>query len=151
MSATLRKFAVAVVLGALGAHAFVADAQARPPFRGRAEGAATSMTPGPAGVTLTTSARGNATHIGLFRRHEEILLDPATGQISGEVVFTAANGDRLNGTVAGGFVEPGVARGTYALEGGSGRFATAIGIAEFVLTTPDGLNFTVEFEGDLER
>jgi len=41
--------------------------------------------------------------------------------------------------------------GTYTFSGGTGRFASSTGTANFVLSTPDGLNFSVVFEGSLNR
>ena len=119
------------------------------PFQGKAEGATTNVTPDPGGVVLTVHAEGNATSLGRYSREEVLLFNPATGIVSGSIVFTAANGDELIGTVAGGFVSPTTATGTYTFTGGTGRFANATGGADFVVTTPDGANFTVEFKGTL--
>ena len=117
------------------------------PFHGKAEGATTSASPVPGGIELTVQANGHATQLGQFSRHEVILFDPVAGTLTGTIVFTAANGDQLSGTVAGGFVAPGTATGTYTFTGGTGRFANASGVAAFSLTTPDGAQFSVTFEG----
>src|SRR5262245_11148544 len=61
------------------------------PFKGSGEGAVVGLTPGPEGVLLTVAAKGRATHLGQFSREEMVLLNPATGAITGVVVFTAAN------------------------------------------------------------
>jgi hypothetical protein len=61
----------------------------------------------------------------------------------------AANGDQLFGSVVGGFISPNTATGIYAFTGGTGRFANATGGAEFVISTPDGVHFSVEFKGTL--
>jgi hypothetical protein len=49
--------------------------------------------------------------------------------------------------VAGGFVSPTTATGTYSFAGGTGHFANSSGSADFVVTTPDGVNFVAEFDG----
>lgn len=121
------------------------------PCAGSAEGAATAFVPGADGVAITVVAQGHASQIGLFTREEQILLDPASGTFTGSIVFTAANGDQLAGTLDGAFVSPGSATGTYAFTGGSGRFAHASGGAEFVLATPDGIHFSVSFAGSLAK
>jgi hypothetical protein len=119
------------------------------PFQGSAEGAIVSVSPDPAGLVLTVLAQGNATQLGRFSREETILLNPATGTLAGLIVFTAANGDELFGTVEGGFVSPTRVTGTYTWTGGTGRFANATGGADFVISTPDGVHFSVEFNGTL--
>ena len=118
-------------------------------FKGSAEGAVVSASPGPAGVLLTVLAEGEATHLGQFSREEVLLLDPSTGTVAGTIVFTAANGDQLTGTVAGQFTSPTAVAGTYTFTGGTGRFENAGGEAAFSLSTPDGTHFTVEFNGGL--
>ena len=119
------------------------------PFQGSAEGSTVSVSPDPAGVVLVVLAEGNATQLGRFSREETILFNPATGALTGLIGFTAGNGDQLFGTVEGGFISPSTATGTYTFTGGTGRFAKATGGAEFVLSTPDGVHFSVEFKGTL--
>jgi len=119
------------------------------PFRGSAEGAIASALPNADGVLLTVLAEGKATHLGRFAREEMVLFNPATGTLSGLVVYTAANGDQLFGSVVGGFISANTATGTYVFTGGTGRFANASGGAEFAISTPDGIHFSVEFKGTL--
>jgi hypothetical protein len=119
------------------------------PFQGSAEGAIASVSPDPGGVVLTVLAEGNATQLGRFSREETILLNPATGTVTGLIVFTAANGDQLFSGVVGGFISPNTATGTYTFTGGTGRFANATGGADFIISTPDGVHFSVEFNGTL--
>jgi hypothetical protein len=133
----------------LAVAAYPTQAGPHVPFKGRAKGAIASVSPDPAGVVLTVLANGNATHLGQFSREEVVLFNPVTGTLAGAVVFTAANGDQLVGLVAGGFISPSTATGTYTLTGGTGRFANASGRADFVLSTADGIHFSVEFEGTL--
>jgi hypothetical protein len=127
-----------------------ARADRQVPFQGRAEGAIASISPDPAGVVLTVLANGDATQLGQFSREEVVLFNPVTGTLTGDVVFTAANGDQLVGFVAGGFISPPTtATGAYTFTGGTGRFANASGRADFILSTPDGIHFSVEFEGTI--
>jgi hypothetical protein len=119
------------------------------PFGGKVEGAAVNMAPDPGGVVLTLQASGRATHLGQCFREEVILFNPFTGTLTGTVVFTAANGDELFATVAGGFTSPTTATGTYSFTGGTGRFSDSSGSAAFEVTTPDGINFVAEFDGRL--
>ena len=138
---------LAAVTLTVAAHPARADGQV--PFQGRAEGAITGVSPDPAGVVLTVLANGYATQLGQFSREETILFDPGTGELTGLIVFTAANGDQLFGLVAGGFTSPTTATGAYTFTGGTGRFANASGRADFVLSTSDGIHFSVKFEGTL--
>lgn len=117
------------------------------PFQGRAEGATASVSPDPAGVVLRLLADGYATQLGQFSREEVVLFNPLTGTLTGDIVFTAANGDQLSGIVEGGFISPTTATGAYTFTGGTGRFANASGRADFVVSAPDGIHFSVEFEG----
>jgi hypothetical protein len=119
------------------------------PFKGSAEGAVVSVTPGPEGVVLTVLAEGKATHLGKFTREEVLVLNPVTGAVAGMIIFTAANGDQLIGEVTGQFTSPTTVAGTYTFTGGMGRFEDAAGEVEFSLATPDGTKFTVEFDGSL--
>jgi hypothetical protein len=138
---------LAAVALALPPHSTRANDQV--PFQGSAEGAAVGVSPDPAGVVLTVQAEGNATHLGRFSREETILFNPSTGALTGQITFTAANGDELFGIVEGGFVSPTKATGTYTFTGGTGRFADATGGAHFIVSTPDGIHVSVEFKGTL--
>ena len=119
------------------------------PFKGKAKGEITSLLPGPGGIAVIALSEGTATHLGRFTREEDILLDPNTGSFTGDIFFTAANGDQLVGTVAGAFTSPTTAAGTYTFTGGSGRFENATGGADFVVSMPDGIHFTLKFNGTL--
>src|SRR3954454_9175981 len=71
------------------------------PFKGTASGAIVALDPDTgAGVARYT---GQATHLGRFTRTEYFQLDGAGG-ISGTMVMTAANGDRLYLDFDGRFV-----------------------------------------------
>ena len=119
------------------------------PFKGNAEGAIVSSTPVPEGVLLRTLARGHATQLGRFTREEMVVLNPSTGTITGTLVFTAANGDRLVGAVAAQFTSPTTVVGTITFTGGTGRFENATGDADALVSTADGVHFTVEFDGSV--
>jgi hypothetical protein len=104
------------------------------------------MTPSPDGVTITVHAVGCATQLGKFTREEVLLLDPVTLSFTGTIVFTAANGDQLRVIVAGAFTSPTTAAGTYTFNGGTGRFANAVGSATFSASTDGGL-VAADFSG----
>jgi len=151
MKSILRSIALATALAAsLGLTPAPAPA-ATVPFAGQAQGQVTSFAPGPAGVAITVSAQGKATHLGLFTREEQILLDPVAGTFTGTIVFVAANGDQLSGTLVGAFVTPGTATGYYTFTSGTGRFSGAGGDVDFVLSSPDGVHFSASFDGSLDK
>lgn len=147
----MRKTLVRSILTICTILSLVGTASAEPavPFHGRAWGAITGLTPAALGVTLDVSATGAATRIGAFTRQESLVLDPVSNTFAGLIRFTTANGDTLLGQVTGAFVAPGTATGRYRFTGGTGRFATASGKATFSLSSPDGVNFRVEFKGHL--
>ena len=120
-------------------------------FKGRAQGEITDVSVGPSGVSLTGMASGNATRLGLYTRQEHLLLNPANGSFTGDIVFTAANGDELWCILSGNFISATDATGVYTITGGTGRFENAIGEAEFFASLPDGVHYTVEFDGSLDN
>jgi hypothetical protein len=124
-------------------------AAAAGPFEGSAQGAITAQAPVPAGVQLEITASGAANRMGPFSRVEVLTLDPVTNTFSGAVTFTDSNGDTLHGTVAGAFVSPGAATGSYEWTSGTGRFEHPLGTARFVVTSTDGVHFSVQFKGSL--
>jgi hypothetical protein len=92
------------------------------------------------------TANGEATHLGQFTRNENTIVN-ANGTFSGTLVFTAANGDQLFADLAGGFISPTTAVGTYTFTGGTGRFENASGETDFVGVTFDGVHISLNFEG----
>lgn len=120
------------------------------PMRGAGAGQVTSLTPGPTGVTITAVGSGEATHLGRFTRTEEILLDPATGVLTGSITFIAADGSELYCDLNGAFTGQATASGTYTFTGGTGRFENSSGEAEFSIVQSDPANFTFEFAGVIE-
>ncbi len=142
-----RYLTLALAAFTLGFAPYCARAAEPVPFKGNAAGAIVSASPGPGGILVTVLASGYATQLGQFSREESLLLNPAAGSFTGTVVFTAANGDQLFGTVEGQFTSPNTVVGSYTFDGGTGRFEGADGSADFSLATPDGVHFTVNFEG----
>ena len=117
----------------------VAVSRARP-FRLTAEGNANpDFSQGPCNVLNTESGTGVALHLGRVSWTASEVgnfcidpADPGLGTVSGEIVFTAANGDRLtaNGqsTVQADFAGGTLTiTGTFTITGGTGRFAGATG------------------------
>lgn len=131
--------------------AFTASAGSHHRFEGNAAGAITSTVPSPDGVQLTTITAGHATQLGRFTRSESLLLNPETGEFTGQAVFVARNGDQLRALVVGKFVLPTTAAGSYTFDGGTGRYRDANGIAGFVVVSEDGVNFDVLFRGKVVR
>ena len=120
------------------------------PMRGSGSGVITGVTPGPTGVAITATGEGEATHLGRFTREESILLNPATGTVTGTIIFTASDGSELYCDFAGGFTGPTTVVGTYTFTGGTGRFEGASGEAYFSIVQSDPLNFTFEFAGAID-
>jgi len=141
--------ALAVLVTLVLSGTALAIAAAAVPFKGGAAGAVVGVEPTTDGVRLTIHASGVATHLGKFDRVEELLLDPATGGVTGTIVFVAANSDELHVNVVGGFVSPTTALGEYEFVGGTGRFANASGSASFEAVSPDGIEVAVQFAGTL--
>jgi hypothetical protein len=120
------------------------------PMTGWGSGVITSFVPGPTGVSITAEGSGYATHLGKFTRTETILLDPATGGLTGSIDFIAADGSELHCEFTGGFTGAGTAAGTYTFDGGTGRFENASGEAAFSIVQSDPANFTFEFDGVID-
>ena len=145
----MSRYLAAVLTALMVAGGFCLWAATTVPFKGSAAGGIVNATPVPDGLLLTVLADGYATHLGQYSREEVVVLNPGAGTIAGTIVFTAANGDQLFGTVAAQFTSPTTIAGTYTFTGGTGRFENATGEVDALLFTPDGLNFTAEFEGSL--
>lgn len=120
-------------------------------FKGRGNGQITSVQPGPTGVAMSGVATGQATQLGEYTRTENILLNPADGTFTGDVTFTAANGDQLTADIAGAFTSAATASGSYTFTGGTGRFANASGTALFSIVLTDASHFTVAFNGSMDQ
>jgi len=90
-------------------------------------------------VSAQVTGSGTATHLGAWTTTGTVNYGPpdADGFLpsSGEATIIAANGDTVHAVVQGRF-NPGVFTdsGTFTFVGGTGRFAAASGIANFVVT-----------------
>lgn len=85
-------------------------------------------------VGVEPTGSGNATHLGLFTNTGKVKFtpdasDPNIMHPTGEGVFTAANGDKLNFIVSGGALNltTGMGTGDFEFTGGTGRFVNATG------------------------
>jgi hypothetical protein len=83
-------------------------------------------------IRIEGNGSGNATHLGRFVAHYDVVLNLLTGVGAGEATFVAANGDRLftyNVGQTSPTGNPGELRivETYTITGGTGRFAGASG------------------------
>ena len=119
------------------------------PFKGDAKGQVTGVSP--SGALIVVSA-GTATHLGKFTRTECVFVEGF--EISGMLIFTAANCDQLRASFVGGFTSSATAEGTYTFIGGTGRFADAAGTASFeatLATAPDGIiHVAITFDGTID-
>ena len=85
-------------------------------------------------VGAEPTGSGNATHLGTFTNTGKVTFtpdasNPTSLHPSGEGVFTAANGDKLNFIITGGALDvtTGIGTGDFEFTGGTGRFANATG------------------------
>lgn len=120
------------------------------PMKGSGAGQITEINPGSGGVVITAVGEGTATKLGKFTRSETILLDPATGTVTGTITFVAADGDELYCTFEGAYTSPTTLSGTYTFTGGTGRFESASGEADFNIVLADQGAFTFDFVGVIE-
>jgi hypothetical protein len=77
---------------------------------------------------------GNATHLGMFTNTGKVMFVPDASNPNivhpnGGVVFTAADGDKLNFVIISGALDltTGIGTGDFEFTGGTGRFASATG------------------------
>jgi hypothetical protein len=117
------------------AAALVADAGHARAFHLSGAGAAVFTSP----TTFDFSASGRATLLGAWTNSGTASVDPATGAVSGQATFVAANGDTLKTSIGGGVLTPlpdGTFHGTatFTITGGTGRFAGAAGTLTMDLT-----------------
>jgi hypothetical protein len=86
----------------------------------------------PPNLLLQGTGEGTATHLGRFTAAITDVVNPATATSTGTFDLTAANGDQLFATTAGGedqFTPPNVSHVTVVatIVGGTGRFTSATG------------------------
>jgi hypothetical protein len=137
---------------------FVAPVRAseQVPFYGTFSGQVTSVTPiSPDVLLFEVAVSGIATHLGRFTGDAQIQQNVTNGSYTGTFTWIAANGDTISGTFEGQLIPtstPGVFENveTIDVNGGTGRFASANGIA-----TAGGqldqitLSFVFPFEGTI--
>jgi hypothetical protein len=100
---------------------------------------------------------GQATHLGESTFYSDAAACPRTLTQSGDMEFTAANGDRLFGYFSGSiaFTQPGIADfwGTYSITSGTGRFegVTGTGIYWGSAQLAPGGKGILYFDGTLNK
>lgn len=132
--------AVAALLGAFPA---LARAQQTVPFKGSAE-----LT---FGMNGTLVGMGEGTHLGRFT---EVAYPTVSGNtFSAIVILTAANGDQVFKMATGTITSNGpltIFAGTFMVNGGTGRFASATGTGQVVMVlSPDG-TIAQTYDGTIE-
>ena len=98
----------------------------------------------PPNLLAQGTGEGNATHLGRFTLTTAEVVNLATATGTGTFNLTAANGDRLFATTAGGedqFTPPNVSHVTLVatIVGGTGRFASSTGT--FIIERTGTINF----------
>jgi hypothetical protein len=103
----------------------------------------------------TFTASGTASYLGKWTNSGTIEFvpgpEPDTLAASGEVTFTAADGDTLEATFEGVLdLTTGIGLAVFIFDGGTGRFANASGTADAVIQqNPDG-SFKFRMQGGLD-
>ena len=98
-------------------------------------------------VGVVLECDGTATHLGRYRRTEEIRFGEH-GRLSGDFVLQSAVGDELYIHFEGCRLSSCEARGTYEIAGGRGRYQSVYGEAAVVVTV-DGSHVSMIFEGSV--
>jgi len=105
-------------------------------------------------ITLAIPGEGKATHLGESAWYANSWVDmkPYPWIQTGEMEFTAANGDQLFGTFAGEGVPTGATsvrfEGKFTITGGTGRFEGVTGTGTYH-GTADGNEGMLYFDGEL--
>jgi hypothetical protein len=121
-------------------------------FRGRADETTIEVLPlGGTLVQFTINLQGEATHLGRFTGIERTVIDLSDLTFTGPRVFIAANGDRLFADVHGAFMSATTAEGTLTFTGGTGRFRSASGAADFLAASPDLIHIAFSCEGSIRN
>src|SRR5215207_10578773 len=112
-------------------------------------------------LTVTGTAEGSATHLGRFTPTSLDVVDVGTATSTRTFNFTAANGDELFATTAGGedaFTAPNVSHIMLVatIVGGTGRFAVAAGTfttqqTSFIDLPTGGSCGSGSFDGTIKR
>jgi hypothetical protein len=128
------------------------------PFKAKLAGNACPDFSGLPIVTNHETGEGEATHLGLFSWEDDevAIFGPEGATVKGIFTMTAADGDKLYGTLdtIASFDEDGnlLIAGDYTFAGGTGRFEFATGEGKLFAIGYFGPNFPVEgtFEGNIE-
>lgn len=128
-AASLPAFLLAAAAAILPAPAAAGDGV---PYRGRLDLTVTGLYEDGDTLVVTGVLGGNVTHLGRLTGTVTYYID-STGAFTGDVVKVASNGDKLRETMVGQFLDPyGInAVGTFAFDGGTGRFSNASGTGDF--------------------
>jgi hypothetical protein len=114
------------------------------PFRGSYTFNTNGVFTPPSTLTINGTATGHASHLGRFTATFVDLVNTTTATSTGTYSLTAANGDQLFATTAGGedqFIPPNISHVTLiaTIAGGTGRFADATGT--FIIRTVSAIDF----------
>jgi hypothetical protein len=156
------KIRVLVAVGAAALLSAVLGAADQVPFKARVSGASTID---PRTGFEDFHGLGRATHLGQSTAHMQHFVTLDIEVIDGRFILTAANGDQVCGSYAGQGtptqVDPLLIdfEGTFAIEGGTGRFAGATGGGRiFGLVdpfpdegVPEGTAADLTFDGTITR
>jgi hypothetical protein len=112
------------------------------PFSASGNGIATFVTDGAGHVIgADVSGSGRGTYLGLWTNVGRLIFNPDPDNPvlvhpTGEGMLTAADGDQLRIVVEDGVMDvtTGIGTGHFRFVGGTGRFANATGIIEYVVT-----------------
>src|SRR6185369_17307961 len=133
------KTRILVLTAALLVAAIAVGATERP-FSGNGSGIAVMSINSDGLPSAVVTGSGNATHIGMFTNSGNVVFnpdasDPNLAHPSGNVTFTAANGDKLEAVIESGTVDlrTGLGDGDFRWIGGTGRFANATGVIHGVV------------------
>lgn len=131
---TMKIITVSAVLALVAGLVVIAPVEARSavPFRALevAQGALNvTGSCGDTAVVIDDEAAGTGTHVGRFEIAFVECFDFVAGTFTVEFVITAANGDTLEGTYAGGLTSETTWEAEAQFTGGTGRFAGADGSA----------------------
>lgn len=155
--------AASSTLAVQASSASAADAQAQSatalPFHGSYTLETSAVVTPPTTLTISGTATGHAAHLGRFAATFVDVVDMTNATSTGTITLTAANGDQLFATTAGGeeqFVPPNVSHVALlaTITGGTGRFAAAtgtftihsIGVIDFATGTSSG---SASFDGHI--
>ncbi len=109
-----------------------ADARSAVPFKALEVGVGAPNVVGTCGdtaIVIDDEATGTGTHVGRFVIEFVECFDFVAGTFTVDFVITAANGDTIEGTYAGGLTSATTWEAEADFSGGTGRFADASGTA----------------------